>query len=89
MRPILATALSALGLVSILMTGCSGGGGGGGAGAATAAAKMVTGVAATGAPVNGQVYLMDSSSPVQNLTTRTASDGSYAFHVAGLTPPLF
>src|SRR5690242_12414864 len=65
-----------------LLSGCSSGSGTG-----PAAAKMVTGVAATGSPVVGTVYLKDSSSTPAQLSTTTASDGSFAFNAAGLTPP--
>ena len=73
-----------LALVALTLSGC---GGGGGATTGPAAAKMVTGVAATGAPIAGVVMLKDSSpTPVQLIRT-TASDGSFAFNTSGLTPP--
>jgi cytochrome c len=67
-----------------LFAGC---GGGGGDTESVAAAKMLTGVAATGAPVIGVVVLKDSSPTPVQLTTTTASDGSFAFNTTGLTPP--
>ncbi|HEY4745351.1 MAG TPA: hypothetical protein VIH45_11875, partial [Desulfuromonadaceae bacterium] len=48
---------------------------------------MVTGVAATGAPVAGTVYLLDSSSPPATMHVLTASDGSFSFNATGLTAP--
>lgn len=78
---VIVTSLAALAL-SLSLGGCSDYGGTG-----PAAAKMVTGIAATGAPVVGAVTLKDSSPTPRELTAPTASDGSFSFHVAGLTPP--
>jgi hypothetical protein len=52
-----------------------------------AASKMVTGVAATGSPISGTVYLKDSSSPAKEISNPINSDGSYSFDVTGLTAP--
>jgi cytochrome c len=73
-------------LFSLLVSGC-GGGGGTGERPEPAAPRMVIGVAASGGPVVGAVLLKDSSSPPVQRTTTTASDGSFAFDTAGLTPP--
>jgi mono/diheme cytochrome c family protein len=50
-------------------------------------ANVVTGVAATGRPIFGTVTLKDSSSPAVELTTSTASDGTFAFNTTNLTAP--
>jgi hypothetical protein len=65
----------------LVMVGC---GGGGGSGTPTA---TVSGVAATGAPLVGTVYLKDSSNPVKELSTPIATDGSFSFNVSGLQAP--
>ena len=72
-------------LLALTLAGCGGGGGGGGT--AAEAAGMLTGVAANGAPVVGTVLLKDSSPRPVELSTTTASDGSFAFNTTGLTPP--
>lgn len=64
--------------------GCGGGGGGGGSDAPT---LTLTGVAASGAPLVGTVTLKDSSNPTRQLSTSTASDGSFSFNVSSLTAP--
>jgi mono/diheme cytochrome c family protein len=88
MQSCLKSALLSLSVLSLGLAGCSGSGGpSSGAGAAPAAAKMVTGVAATGAPIAGVVYLLDTSSSPVTLKTTTASDGSFSFNAAGLTAP--
>ncbi|MDO8988044.1 MAG: c-type cytochrome [Sideroxyarcus sp.] len=49
--------------------------------------NTVTGVAATGSPVFGMITLKDSSSPAVELTTSTASDGTFAFNTDNLVAP--
>ena len=67
---------------------CSGGSAGNsGAASATAVKAALTGTAATGGPVAGTVTLRDSSPAGARRTTATASDGSFAFDVSGLTAP--
>lgn len=56
-------------------------------GPAVVPVNAVTGVAATGAPIFGTVTLKDASTPAQELTTATASDGTFIFDTAGLTAP--
>ncbi len=90
----------------LAMAGCGGGGGGGGGtGAGTAGSpgggggqsgQYVSGVAAAGAPLAGNVLgagyvtLRDSGSPPTTLGPQaTGSDGSYRFDVTGLVPPFF
>lgn len=70
---------------SVLMVGC--GMGDNSPLAGPGATHQVTGVAAVGAPVFGSVTLKDSASPSQELTTATASDGSFAFDVSKLKAP--
>ncbi len=64
-----------------LMTACGGGGGGG-----TAGPPTVSGVAATGVPINGTVTLKDSNGIVRG-PVNTDVDGKFSFDVTGLTPP--
>lgn len=47
----------------------------------------VSGVAATGVPLTGTVYLKDSSNPSKEISRLISSDGSYSFDVTGLTAP--
>lgn len=77
------TAITALVLLSIgaLVAGC----GGGGSGDPGVSSQLVSGVAATGAPLAGQVTLRDSSS--KDKTTVVASDGSFAIDVSGMKAP--
>lgn len=76
-------------LIAALLQGC--GGGSTGSGSTTAlvgSAATVSGVAATGAAMDGIVTLKDSTG-----TTRTASisqpSGTFSMDVTGLTPPYF
>lgn len=83
-------AIAAFGLlvVGASMGGCGGGGGGGGGSTEIAAVspQIVSGVAATGAPLVGQVSLKDVSSRPEKATT-IANDGSFAIDVADRTAP--
>jgi mono/diheme cytochrome c family protein len=72
-------------LLSVALTGC--GGSSPIAGPGPDHVNQVTGVAATGAPIIGKVTLKDSSSPAVELTTSTASDGSFAFDTTKLASP--
>lgn len=49
--------------------------------------NLVTGVAATGAPIFGTVTLKDSSTPAVERTNFTGGDGTFAFNTAGITAP--
>lgn len=69
--------------IIFFIAGCGGGGGGGDDGNTT----TVSGVAAAGAPLVGTVYLKDSSTPVKELSSTIAADGSFFFNVDGLKPP--
>ncbi|HZV81531.1 MAG TPA: hypothetical protein VFF53_05105, partial [Geobacteraceae bacterium] len=75
----LVAALS-LTVVGLLLNGCGGGGGG-------SSTPVVSGVAAAGAPIAGEVSLKDSSSPSQMKTMAIDSDGSFAFDVTGMKAP--
>jgi len=80
------TAVTALSLVTIvaLLAGCGGGGGGDGAGVSP---QVVSGVAATGSPLVGQVTLRDSSSARKDKATVIANDGTFAIDVSDMTGP--
>ena len=83
--------LCLLTIVSIIAA-CSGGGDGSGGGTAAGSASglsslTVSGVAATGSPLVGQVTIRDSSSARRDKVTVIASDGSFAIDVANMQPP--
>ena len=73
--------------IGLALAGC-GGGGQSSSPAVTspAVARTVSGVAATGAPLSGTVYLKDSTG-LPELSAPIASDGSFSFTVDGYTPP--
>lgn len=75
-----------LAVVGLMLAGC-GSGGSGGSGGGGISSQIVSGNAAVGAPLAGQVSLKDSSSPSQQKTTVIGSDGSFAFDVTGLKAP--
>ncbi|MBI4294220.1 MAG: fibronectin type III domain-containing protein [Betaproteobacteria bacterium] len=88
------TAIAALSLITIsaIIAACGGGGSGGGGSVADVASTGVTpqvlsGVAATGAPMIGQVSVKDSSSAPKEKTTVTGSDGSFSFDVSDMKAP--
>ncbi len=67
-------------VTAALLAGCGGGdGGGGGVGGS------LGGTAATGAPVDGIVYVTDSNGIEVNVPVET--DGSFSVSVEGMTPP--
>jgi hypothetical protein len=68
---------------ALLAAGCGGTGGGGGT---SVPLTTVSGVAAAGQVIAGQVSLRDSSATPKELT-RATSDGSYSFDVTGMTKP--
>ena len=86
-RSIAKSFFAAMTLIMVLF-GC-GGGGGSSSGTVTpvVTAKTVAGVAATGAPIVGTIYLKDSSTPSVQRSTPIAADGSYSFDVTNLTAP--
>lgn len=69
-------------IASIMVSACGGGGGGGAGGAATT--NTLSGLAATGAAINGTVCLRDAAS---HEVCTTTTDGHYSFDVSSLTPP--
>ena len=80
------TAITTLSLLMIaaLIAGCGGGSGGSGAGVSS---QTVSGVAATGAPLVGQVTLRDSSSVRKDKVTVIANDGSFSIDVSDMQAP--
>lgn len=77
------TTLSLL-MIAALIAGCGGGGSGSGAGLSS---QTVSGVAATGAPLVGQVTLRDSSSAPKDKVTVIANDGSFSIDVSDMQAP--
>ncbi len=69
-----------------LLWACGGGGGGAAGGAGQNTAPLVTGVAATGAPIAGTVTLKDKKGLVRG-PMATGLDGSFSLDVTDLTPP--
>jgi len=67
--------------LGLMLAGCGGGGGGG------VSSEVVSGTAAVGAALSGQVSLKDSSTPAQQRTTVIGSDGSFAIDVTGMKAP--
>lgn len=67
-------------IISLCLTACGGGSGGFGG----SNAKTVSGVAATGAPIAGTIYLRDAAGRELSLAT---VDGRYTFNVSALTAP--
>lgn len=74
---ITAVSLMTLGL---MIAGCGGGSGG-------VSSEVVSGTAAVGAPLSGQVSLKDSASPPQQKSTVIASDGTFSIDVTGMKAP--
>jgi mono/diheme cytochrome c family protein len=71
-----------------LIAGCGGGSGGGGPSPGAAVSpQTVSGVAATGSPLVGQVTLRDSSSVRKDKVTVIANDGSFSIDVADMQAP--
>ncbi len=75
------TALCLLTALSVMIAGCGGGGGEG------VSSQVVSGVAATGAPLAGEAKIKDSSVPAREKTTVIGSDGSFAFDVTDMKAP--
>lgn len=65
---------------ALLLFGCGGGGG-------SVSTQVVSGTAAVGAPLAGQVSLKDSSSPALQRSSVIGSDGSFAIDVTGMKAP--
>ncbi|UFS72223.1 Ig-like domain-containing protein [Geomonas sp. RF6] len=71
-------------IVSVLH-GC--GGGGGDSGGTPAASVTVSGVAATGAPMNGSAFMKDAANSPEMSTTIDPQTGRFSFNATGKTPP--
>ena len=54
----------------------------------TPAAKSLTGTAATGVPIDGNVLVTDSSTPPKTVMAVIDASGNYTADVTGFTPPL-
>jgi fibronectin type 3 domain-containing protein len=78
-----AAAVKMLGLllISALIAACGSGGGAG------VSSEAVSGVAATGAPLVGQVTLRDSSAARKDKVSVIANDGSYSIDVSDMQAP--
>ncbi len=68
-------------LLGFLVAGCSSGGND------ASTNTQLSGVAASGAPLVGTVYLKDSSNPVKELSSPIAADGAFSFTLNGLNAP--
>lgn len=66
--------------LALVLGGCGGGSGG-------VSTEIVSGTAAVGKPLSGQVSLKDSSTPALQKSTVIGSDGSYAIDVTGMKAP--
>lgn len=64
-----------------MITGCGSGS------TASTTSSTVSGVAATGAPMSGTVYLKDSANSPEMNTQINPQTGAFAFNVSGKTPP--
>ncbi|HJV66766.1 MAG TPA: hypothetical protein VJ550_13590 [Geomonas sp.] len=84
MKSIKILAVSMLLIVLGLLAGC---GGSTGSTAAIPPSTKVSGVAATGTPIAGTVYLKDSANPARELSQTINADGSFSFDVSGMTAP--
>jgi hypothetical protein len=73
--------------VSISLAGCGGGGGTVASTPSGASAATISGVAATGAPMSGTVYLKDAAGNPEMSTQINPQTGAFAFNVDGKTPP--
>jgi len=73
------TVLSMLTL-GFILAGCGGGSGG-------VSSEVVSGTAAVGAPLSGEVTLKDSSTPPQQRSTVIGDGGSFAIDVTGMKAP--
>lgn len=71
----------------LLLAGCGGSAGNGGTSITPTGTTKVSGVAATGTPLSGTVYLKDSSNPAKELSVPISADGSFSFDVSGLSAP--
>ncbi|BCG47601.1 Cytochrome c family protein [Citrifermentans bremense] len=81
MKQLITSKLAVLYLFLItVIAGCGGGGG-------SLSTEVVSGVAAVGAPLAGQVTLKDSSTQPREKTATIDQNGNFAFDVSGMTAP--
>ncbi len=74
--------LAALAVGTLLFSGCGGGG--------SSTTPTVSGVAAAGAPLTGQVSLVDQNGTAAPGAPKTLNaDGSFSFDVSNMRPPFF
>ncbi len=66
-------------VLAVYMTGCGGGG--------SSPAPTVSGVAATGAPMTGTVFLKDAANNPEMSQQIASGSGAFSFNVSGKTPP--
>lgn len=75
-------------MLMFLLSGCGGSGGDSPAGGGPVVpASTLSGTAAAGAAIIGQVTVKDSSTPVQSKSAQIEADGNYTIDVTGMTPP--
>jgi fibronectin type 3 domain-containing protein len=79
-RSLIAVLTLSLMTLGLALAGCGGGSG-------EVSSEVVSGVAAVGDPLSGQVSLKDTSSPSKMKTTVIASDGSFAIDVTDMKAP--
>jgi fibronectin type 3 domain-containing protein len=87
MKKLVKVACSAITMLSLVtlgfaLAGCGGSGGGG-----VQSSQVVSGTAAVGSPMIGQVNIKDSSTPSKTKTTTIGSDGTFAFDVTDMKAP--
>jgi hypothetical protein len=75
-----ARSMMAVAFLAIALSGCGGGG-------SSSSASTVSGVAATGAPMSGTVFLKDAGNNPEMNQPINAQNGSFAFDVSGKTAP--
>ena len=68
-------------ILGLMLASCGGGGNQG------VSSEVVSGVAATGAPLAGEATIKDSSTPAREKKTVIGSDGSFAFDVSDMRGP--
>lgn len=75
--------------LALFLTACSGGTGDSAPQAGqTTTPSLLEGIAASGAPLSGTVFVTDSSYPAKKISATINQDGTFSVSVAGLTPPL-
>jgi mono/diheme cytochrome c family protein len=73
-------------IIGAVIAGCGSGGGGDGGGTGVSS-QLVSGVAATGSPLAGQVTIRDASPAHRDKSTVLASDGSFSIDVSDMQAP--